>query len=187
MRRNLLISCLILGIVISTVKSDFLTKSLNRCINADAWTPCLKYEFLEYLDEQLGTTTEARSLGDLDEAIVSRTFKYLRSFEYGTDLPLIGAKLKYKPGRALTDLDVEFKGDREASIQARGLLKKKLLLPMLLLLKLKLKALMPIFVAIIGFKALKALILSKLAIIIVIGFVASQFLKKGGMMPPMGK
>lgn len=64
---------------------------------------------------------------------------------------------------------------------ARGILKKKLLLPVLLLLKLKMKALMPILVSIIGIKAIKALILSKLAITLVVGFLAYNLLmKKGG-------
>lgn len=71
-------------------------------------------------------------------------------------------------------------------ILARGdMLKKKLLLPVLLLLKLKMKALMPIFVAIIGIKAMKALILSKLAITLVLGFILVQLLKKKGMEMPM--
>jgi hypothetical protein len=65
-------------------------------------------------------------------------------------------------------------------VSARGLLKKKLLLPVLLLLKLKMKALMPIFVALIGIKALKALVLSKLAIVLVVGFIVLQLVKKGG-------
>jgi hypothetical protein len=66
------------------------------------------------------------------------------------------------------------------------LLKKKLLLPLLLLIKLKLKALMPIFVAIIGVKSLKALILSKLAFLLVAGFLIMQLCKKAGMpMPAM--
>lgn len=64
---------------------------------------------------------------------------------------------------------------------ARGILKKKLLLPVLLLLKLKMKALMPILVSIIGIKAIKALILSKLAITLVLGFLVYNLLmKKGG-------
>ena len=70
-------------------------------------------------------------------------------------------------------------------IAARGLLKKKLMLPVLLLLKLKMKALMPIFVAIIGLKAMKALILSKLAITLVLGCVIMNLLKKTGMPMPM--
>lgn len=64
---------------------------------------------------------------------------------------------------------------------ARGILKKKLLLPVLLLLKLKMKALMPILVAIIGIKSIKALILSKLAITLVLGFlIYNLIMKKGG-------
>lgn len=42
------------------------------------------------------------------------------------------------------------------------MMKDKLLLPLLLLLKIKLKALTPILVAMVGMKALKALILSKI-------------------------
>lgn len=57
-------------------------------------------------------------------------------------------------------------------------IKKKLLFPLLLLLKLKLKTILPIFVALIGIKALKALILSKLAITLVVGFIAYTLLKK---------
>jgi hypothetical protein len=68
---------------------------------------------------------------------------------------------------------------------ARGILKKKLLFPVLLLLKLKMKALMPIFVALIGLKAMKALILSKLAITIVLGFIVAQLVKKTGLGMPM--
>ena len=47
------------------------------------------------------------------------------------------------------------------------------------------KALMPILVAIIGVKALKALILSKLAILIVLGFIVYQFIGKSGMPMPL--
>lgn len=62
-------------------------------------------------------------------------------------------------------------------------MKKKLLFPLLLLFKLKMKLLMPIFVALIGLKATKALILSKLAILIVLGFIVYQFLGKSGEFP----
>jgi len=141
---------------------------------------------LGYLDDRLGISTEARQLETVDEAIIVRTVKYLKSFDYGLDLPFVDASLKYRPSRSLADLDIEFKDNEVATGQARGLLKKKILLPFLLLFKLKMKALMPIFVAIIGLKALKALVLSKLALLIVIGFVALQFFKKGGMMMPMG-
>lgn len=58
------------------------------------------------------------------------------------------------------------------------MLKKKLLLPVLLLLKLKMKALMPLIVKIVGLKALKALILSKIAIKLVLGFLFYNIIKK---------
>lgn len=44
---------------------------------------------------------------------------------------------------------------------------------------------MPIFVAIIGLKAMKALILSKLAITLVLGFLIAQLVKKTGLGMPM--
>lgn len=44
---------------------------------------------------------------------------------------------------------------------------------------------MPIVVAIIGLKAMKALILSKLAITIVLGFLIAQLVKKTGLGMPM--
>lgn len=186
MRLTTSIGTIILLIGSCAANQDFLINSLNECVRTESWTSCLKHQVLTYLDNKLGATTETRSLETVDEAIVARTFKYLKSFDYGVDLPLVDASLKYRPSKSLADLDVEFKNNDVATSQARGLLKKKLLFPFLLLLKLKLKALMPIFVAIIGLKALKALVLSKLAILIVIGFVAMQFFKKGGMMMPMG-
>ena len=76
----------------------------------------------------------------------------------------------------------------EPTFQGRGILKKKLLVTLLLLFKLKMKLLMPIFVAIIGIKAIKALVISKLTFLIVTGFLVSQFLKKSGlsiMMPSL--
>lgn len=47
------------------------------------------------------------------------------------------------------------------------------------------KALMPILVTLIGFKAMKALILSKIAITLVLGFIILQLVKKAGMKMPM--
>ncbi|KAG8243150.1 Protein of unknown function (DUF1676) [Homalodisca vitripennis] len=73
----------------------------------------------------------------------------------------------------------------EFLIPTRDMMKQKLLLPLLLLIKLKLKALTPILVALVGLKAMKALILSKISILLVIGFLAVQLFKKAGMMPMM--
>lgn len=60
------------------------------------------------------------------------------------------------------------------------MLKKKLLLPLLLLVKLKLKALTPILILLVGLKALKALILSKVSILLVVGFLIVQLCMKLG-------
>ncbi|XP_072749737.1 uncharacterized protein Osi20 [Anoplolepis gracilipes] len=180
------IGAIVLLIGSCAANQDFLTNSLNECTKAESWMSCLKHQVLSCLDDKLGTTTEAKSFETVDEAIVTRAIKYMKSFDYKMDLPFVDASLKYRPSRSFIDLDVEFENNDVATSQARGLLKKKLLLPFLLLLKLKLKALMPIFVAIIGLKALKALLLSKLALLVVIGFVAVQLFKKGGMMMPLG-
>ncbi|KAF7987570.1 hypothetical protein HCN44_003433 [Aphidius gifuensis] len=171
---------------VSASGTDFLSKSLNECIATNSWTSCLKHEVLSYLDDKLGTTTEIRSVHTIDEAILTRTMKFLKQYNYNIDIPFFEASLKYRPSRSLTDLDIEFEKNDIVNSEARGILKKKLLLPVLLLLKLKMKALMPIFVAIIGLKAMKALILSKLALLVVVGFIALQFFKKSGMTPPMG-
>lgn len=60
------------------------------------------------------------------------------------------------------------------------MLKKKLLLPLLLLVKLKLKALTPILILLVGLKALKALIMSKVSLLLVVGFLIVQLCKKLG-------
>lgn len=178
---------LLATVTVVAASQDSFTKSLNNCASADSWTNCMKNQLLNHLDDQLGTNTETRALETIDEAVISRTFKYLKRFDYGVDIPFVDVHLRYRPSRSLTDLDMEFQSNHVANNEARGLLKKKLLLPFLLMLKLKLKALMPIFVAIIGIKAVKALIMSKLALLTVIIFVAVQFFKKGGMMPPPGE
>lgn len=69
----------------------------------------------------------------------------------------------------------------------------KLFLPLLLLMKLKLKVVMPILMGLISLKAFKALILSKIAIKLVLGFLIYNLIQKLGgmkmtmmpMMPPM--
>lgn len=65
-------------------------------------------------------------------------------------------------------------------ISARGILKKKLLFPILLLMKLKMQLLMPVLLGIIGLKSIKALIISKLALGIVLGFLIYQLCTKAG-------
>lgn len=56
----------------------------------------------------------------------------------------------------------------------RDMMKQKMLFPLLMLVKLKLKALTPIMLAIVGLKATKALVLSKIAVLLVVGFLIVQ-------------
>lgn len=134
-------------------------------------------------------------LQNIDAAIFKRAAKVFKSHEYRLKLPEMifdKTEIVYNPKTGLdvatTDSECKSKILLEITnlfISARGLLKKKILLPFLLLFKLKMKALMPIFVALIGLKSLKALILSKLAILIVLGFIIYQFIGKNGMPMPM--
>nr|NP_001299114.1 uncharacterized LOC106116190 [Papilio xuthus]BAM18101.1 osiris 20 [Papilio xuthus] len=149
---------------------------------------CLKVKVLSFLDTKLGFSSEsARALDDdnIDKVIFDRVGRILNSNEFKFQLPEFlfqSAEVTYRADRGL---DVEFPDEKSGNGEARGLLKKKLLLPVLLLLKLKLKALMPILVTIVGIKAVKALILSKLAITLVLGFLIYNLLMKKGGMPMM--
>lgn len=53
-----------------------------------------------------------------------------------------------------------------------------------MLLKLKLKAILPLITTIIGIKAFKALVMSKLALTLVVGFIAYSLLKKPAAAAP---
>ncbi|KAK9692584.1 Protein of unknown function (DUF1676) [Popillia japonica] len=144
---------------------------------------CVKSEVLQYLDSLLNIQSEsARTMQNIDAAIYKRAARVLKTHEFRFKLPEIvfgEAEMVYNPQKGL-DFETQ---DNENT--GRGLLKKKLLFPALLLLKLKLKALMPILLALVGIKAMKALILSKLAIAIVLGFVIYQLVTKSGMPMPM--
>lgn len=113
---------------------------------------------------------------NIDAAIFKRAARVLKTHEFRMQLPEMvfgGTQVVYNPRSGLDFAETNTES-------GRGLLKKKLLFPALLLLKLKMKALMPILVALVGLKAMKALILSKLAIAIVLGFVIYQLCAKSG-------
>ncbi|EFA10567.1 uncharacterized protein Osi20 [Tribolium castaneum] len=163
---------------VSPKSGDELVSSvLKNCADMD----CVKTNVLGYLDNILKIDSDARSAKNIDAAIFKRAAKVLKTHEFRLKLPEMifdKTEIVYNPK---TGLDVA-----TTDVESRGLfLKKKILLPFLLLLKLKMKALMPIFVALIGLKSLKALILSKLAILIVLGFIIYQFVGKNGMPMPM--
>ncbi|KAH9643134.1 hypothetical protein HF086_010586 [Spodoptera exigua] len=169
--------------------SDELLQSvISDCFEAESPMSCLKVKVLSFLDTKLGVSSEsARALEEknIDKVIFERVGRYLSNNEVKFQLPEFlfeGAEVSYRADRGL---DVEFPETNSENGEARGILKKKLLLPVLLLLKLKMKALMPILVAIIGIKSIKALILSKLAITLVLGFLIYNLVMKKGAMPMM--
>lgn len=61
-----------------------------------------------------------------------------------------------------------------------GMMQDKMLMPLMMMMKMKMKMLMPIMMALVSMKATKALILSKVAIFLVLGFIIKEFLKKSG-------
>uniref|UniRef100_A0A1Y9IVG3 Protein osiris 20 n=1 Tax=Anopheles minimus TaxID=112268 RepID=A0A1Y9IVG3_9DIPT len=164
---------------------ELLSSIVNECFDGASVMGCLKGKVLLYLDGMLGLREEeARSFadGNVDEVIFDRVGRVLATHEIRVQLPE-ETVVSYRADKGL-DIDVLPAG--LATEAARGhLLKKKLLLPVLLLLKLKMKALMPIFLGLIGLKAMKALILSKLAITLVLGFLVAQLVKKSGLGMPM--
>ncbi|XP_049880822.1 uncharacterized protein LOC126377173 [Pectinophora gossypiella] len=167
---------------------DLLNSVISDCFEADSPISCLKVKVLSFLDTKLGVTAEsARALDEknIDKVIFDRVGRVLNTNEFRFQLPEFlfqSAEVSYRADRGF---DVEFPEAENENGEARGILKKKLLLPVLLLLKLKMKAIMPILVTLIGIKAVKALILSKLAITLVLGFLIYNLLLKKGGMPMM--
>ncbi|XP_032523624.2 uncharacterized protein LOC116774943 [Danaus plexippus] len=171
-----------------STSDDLLNSVISDCFGTESPTSCLKVKVLSFLDTKLGVTSEsARAFDDnnIDKVIFDRVGRILNSNEFRVQLPEFifqNAEVSYRADRGL---DVDFPETEAENGEARGILKKKLLLPVLLLLKLKMKALMPILVSIIGIKAIKALILSKLAIALVVGFLVYNLIMKKGAMPMM--
>ncbi|XP_046670962.1 uncharacterized protein LOC124360970 [Homalodisca vitripennis] len=183
---------------------ELVASVIDSCFDGDdPFSKCVKLHALSYLEHLSGspgisTQGEKRSLEDshsedesqLDDLVFERVKRVLRSHQFKVHLPEFffqEATVTFKP--AQEEFDVSFpaapEGEARAYSEARDMMKQKLLLPLLLLIKLKLKALTPILVALVGLKAMKALILSKISILLVIGFLAVQLFKKAGMMPMM--
>lgn len=115
------------------------------------------------------TTTTARGL---DILTIYEFLKVVRSvFSLGQAL----AKLKRSE---LTVAFIPFVADMEM-----GMMQDKMLMPLMMLMKMKMKMLMPIMMAMVSMKATKALILSKVAVLLVLGFLIKEFLKKSGGIP----
>ncbi|XP_061504262.1 uncharacterized protein LOC1272842 isoform X2 [Anopheles gambiae] len=149
---------------------ELLSSIVNECFDGASVMGCLKGKVLLYLDGMLGLREEeARAFEErnVDEVIFDRVGRVLATHEFRVQLPE-DTVVSYRADKGL-DIDVVPAG----------------LATVLLLLKLKMKALMPIFLGLIGLKAMKALILSKLAITLVLGFLVAQLVKKSGLGMPM--
>ncbi|KAK7603042.1 hypothetical protein V9T40_003041 [Parthenolecanium corni] len=178
---------------------DVLWNFMDNCINSqvDSVSSCLKLKVLHYFDYDVGRIGNPRSLSEndvekIDRLVVKRFQRYMKNNEVRVQLPEFffqGATLVFSPKKSLTDFDVVFpkvseNEDRSMSA-ARDMMQQKALLPLLMMLKMKLKMITPIMLTLVSIKATKALVMSKLALLLVTIFMASQFVKKLGMSLPI--
>ncbi|XP_067619138.1 uncharacterized protein Osi20 [Eurosta solidaginis] len=167
---------------------ELLTTIVDKCFHANGLY-CLKEKVLTYLDGVAGVNEDisGRAFSDdvMDKVIADRVARILHNNEFRLRLPETGfgsSVISYSAARGF-DLEVP-----ETGARAEKKNNNKLLLPLLLLMKLKLKVVMPILLALVSLKATKALILSKIAIKLVLGFlIYNLFTKLSGakmmMMP----
>ncbi|KAH8288302.1 hypothetical protein KR054_000670 [Drosophila jambulina] len=161
---------------------ELISTIVDKCFHANAMH-CLKEKVLSYLDTVANVEEEVsgRALSDdvIDKVIVDRLGRILNTNEMRLQLPqtfFAGSVVTYRSDRGF-DLELP---KEEGRAEKKN--KDKLFLPLLLLMKLKLKVVMPILLALIGLKATKALILSKIAIKLVLGFLIYNLIQKlGGM------
>lgn len=121
----------------------------------------------QQMQQQPTTTTTARGLNIL---YIISFLQVVRSIiKFGQSL----AKLKQSQ---LNVAFIPFVADMEM-----GMMQDKMLMPLMMMMKMKMKMLTPIMMALVSMKATKALILSKVAIMLVLGFLVKEFLKKSGI------
>uniref|UniRef100_A0A1A9VDP1 Osiris 20 n=1 Tax=Glossina austeni TaxID=7395 RepID=A0A1A9VDP1_GLOAU len=160
---------------------DLISTIVDKCFTADGMH-CIKEKVLTYLDTVSGIEEQisGRAFDDdvIDKVIVDRVARILNTNEIRVQLPetvFANSVLSYRVDRGF-DLEIP------QSEARRDKKKDKLFLPLLLLMKFKLKVIMPIMMSLIGLKAFKALILSKIAIKLVLGFLIYNLIQKlGGM------
>ncbi|XP_022196226.2 uncharacterized protein LOC111053614 [Nilaparvata lugens] len=209
----LLASCLVLVAGETNNVSDLETNQIGRSIssadglvssvfldcldNQQSPMHCIRVKTLEYLESVVPSKralktppAEVTDDGELDARIGERVQRFVDSHQFKLRLPEFffqGATLVFTPAKSLLDFDVEFPqttGEQRSVDQARDM-KKNMLLPLLMLIKLKLKTIIPILLTVVHVKATKALIMSKLALLLVGGFLAFQILQKKQMMQMM--
>ncbi|KAF6209340.1 hypothetical protein GE061_015087 [Apolygus lucorum] len=173
----LLLAC---GTLAYASVETMLTAAIGKCLGASTQEQCMRTEVLDYLGRP-------RSLPGEDEGqmIMRRLKEIAKSNVFRLELPQVfqGASMVFRPDRGL-DYSVEFPEESENDVTPRGardMMKQKMLLPLLMLVKLKLKALTPIMLAMVSLKATKALIMSKIALLLITGFLVFQLCQKLGM------
>ncbi|XP_075210127.1 DUF1676 domain-containing protein Osi20 [Lycorma delicatula] len=172
---------------------ELISSVVLECFDGDeSFNRCVRLKVVEYLGNVSG---EKRSLDlygsdqKLDNMIFDRVQRFIQTHQFTLQLPEFffqKAALIFKPSRSISDFEVKFPenpvGEDRALTSARDMMKQKMLLPLLMIIKLKLKVLIPILLTIVFVKATKALILSKISLLVVLGFVAFQlFMKKNAM------
>ncbi|XP_055677143.1 uncharacterized protein LOC129786270 isoform X2 [Lutzomyia longipalpis] len=156
---------------------ELIDSIMSDCFSGDTFK-CLKGRVLCYLDTNLGVAEKsARAFEEdnVDRAIFDRVGRVLSTSEFRMALPeaIFGQTvLTYRPDEGFNFL-----------VPTQRDLKEKLLIPILLLMKLKQKIVLPIVLGLIHLKAVKAFIMSKLAITLVLGFLLHNLLKKKGLLP----
>ncbi|EDW84594.1 uncharacterized protein Dwil_GK13053 [Drosophila willistoni] len=161
---------------------ELISTIVDKCFHSNAMH-CLKEKVLTYLDTMANVEEDVsgRAFDDdvIDKVIVDRVARILHSNEMRLQLPqtfFAGSVMTYRADRGF-DLELP---KEEGRAEKKN--KDKLFLPLLLLMKFKLKVVMPILLALVSLKATKALILSKIAIKLVLGFLIYNLIQKlGGM------
>ncbi|XP_060853658.1 uncharacterized protein LOC132931721 [Rhopalosiphum padi] len=157
-----------------------LDRVLDRCSLGPGAVGCLKGNVLEFLRDGRAADVDA----DVDSELVRAAGAYIERRVNEPTAPAV------RPGRAMDNNDAApaaaaapaatttttARADMEM-----GMMQDKMLMPLMMMMKMKLKMLMPIMMAIVSMKATKALVLSKVAIMLVLGFLVKEFLKKSGI------
>ncbi|NP_001155697.1 osiris 20-like precursor [Acyrthosiphon pisum] len=161
-----------------------LDRVLDRCSLGPGAVGCLKGNVLEFLRD--GRAADVEADGDVDAELVRAAGAYI---ERRVNEPNVAAPVR--DARAM-DNDAGPAASAAAAASATttttaradmemGMMQDKMLMPLMMMMKMKLKMLMPIMMALVSMKATKALVLSKVAIMLVLGFLLKEFLKKSGI------
>ncbi|XP_025194603.1 uncharacterized protein LOC112594162 [Melanaphis sacchari] len=161
-----------------------LDRVLDRCSLGPGAVGCLKGNVLEFLRD--GRAADADD-GDVDAELVRAAGAYIERRVNEPTVPAV------RPARAMDNDAAPAAASAAATAAAAtttttaradmemGMMQDKMLMPLMMMMKMKLKMLMPIMMAIVSMKATKALVLSKVAIMLVLGFLIKEFLKKSGI------